>query len=275
MHQHVDLVLSVTVASDKPLFTKDLQQGFQFQIHTWGHGSATRTDVLAFGASQGRAVFNLSHPIFPCPDEMVVIDLLHPHSRLGKARSVPVSPIALFDIFPQSKLDEGNRILEQQILRSGTPTELDDGTLSANWIGGTMQNLGTSDTARKLTVHVHVLAVHSMANPNLCAACLCAFVDTSVHGDVGVLVNDARGDVFAPAVDFNGHHPCRQKLRRLKVGPNGHDLAPVQKHIGLLQHTLLLAGPHCSLSNPRGFLAQRLGQPIGGEGVNDTRKVEC
>ena len=114
-----------------------------------------------------------------------------------------------------------------------------------------------------------------MANPNLCAACLCAFVDAAVHSDVGVLVNDARSDVFAPAIDFNGHHTCRQKLRWLKVGANGHDLPPVQKHIGLLEHTLLLTCPHGGLSNPRGFLAQRFWQAIGGERLNDPRKVEC
>ena len=106
VHQHVDFVLAVAVAGDKPLFVQDLSEGLQLQIPARRRGQGVVSARLAAGIAHVLPVVLPRLVVLTRPVEMVVVDLLHPHSCLGEAGTVVVAPIALLDVFTQRKLDE-------------------------------------------------------------------------------------------------------------------------------------------------------------------------
>ena len=275
VHQHVDLVLAVAVARHEALLSKDLLQRFQLQIHTWRQRATSLPDVLALGAAEGGPVLELRHAIFAGPDEVVVVDLLHPHARLWEAASVPVAPIALLHILSEGKLDERHRILKQQFTRLGPPPEFDNGALAPDGVRRAVEDLGARHPAGQLAVHVDVLAVDRMANPHFCAARLGSFVHPTVHGDVRVLVDHAWGHVFALGVQLHRHHPCGQQLRRVQLGPHGHELAFVEQHVGAVEHPLFLARPHRRVADPHGLRFKPVRCAVRGERVHNPGQVQA
>ena len=274
MHEHVDLVLAVAVAGHEAFLVEDLKERFQFQIHAWRHRTPSFTDVLALGVSKGGAVLNLGLAVLTGPNEVVVVHLLHPHARLREARAITVAPIALFHVLPERELDERHGFLEQEVLGLDTPTEFDDGALAANGVGRAVEDLGACHATGKLAVHVHVLAVHGVSNPNLGAARLCAFVHAAVHGDVRVFVDDAWRHVLAATVDFQRGHAGGQQLSRVEVSADGHQGPVVEEHVRPVQDTVGLACPHRGVANPRGLGRQPFWRAVGCEGVHHARKIE-
>lgn len=89
--------------------------------------------------------------------EVVIINLLHPHPRLGEAHRLAVAPIGLLDILAQGKLDEGIRIGDLHLLRGHAPTELDDAALASDRVGRTVQDLTRCHPASQVAVDVDVL----------------------------------------------------------------------------------------------------------------------
>ena len=133
-----------------------------------------------------------------------------------------------------------------------------------------MEDLGARHAAGKLAVHVHVLAVHGVSNPNLGAARLRAFVHTAVHGDVRVFVDDPRRDVLAAAVDFHWGHAGRQQLSRIEVRTDGHQGPVVEEHVRPFQDAVGLARPHCGVADPHGLGRQPFWRAVGCEGIHHT-----
>ena len=205
---------------------------------------------------------------------MVIVHLLDPHPRLREARAVPVAPVALLHVFAEGKLDERHGLFVQEVLGLSPPSKLDDGALAANGVGGTVEDLGARHAARKLAVHVHVLAVDGVANPHFGAAGLGSLVHAAVDGNVGVFVDDTGRDVLASAVNFSRNHPGGQQGRGLELGAHGDDLAFVNQHVRALQHAFRFARPHGRVSNPHGFLGQAFGGPVGRERVGDAGHVQ-
>ena len=275
VHQHVDLVLAVAVAGHEALLFEDLKQGFQFQIDPRRHRAAAFADVFPFGGAQGGAVLDLGLSIFTGTNEMVVIHLLHAHARLWKARPVTVAPVALLHVLPERELDERHGFLVQKVLRLGAPTEFDDGALTPDGVGGSVKDLGTRHAAGQLTVHVHVLAVHGVSNPDLGTARLRAFVHAAVHGDVRVLVDHARRHVLPAAIDFQWNHATRQQLGGVEVGADGDQGPIVEQHVRPFENAVRFTCPHRGIPNPHGLGRKPFRRAVGRKRVHHTRKVEC
>ena len=106
VHQHVDLILAVAVAGDKPLFVQDLSEGLQLQIPARCRGQRVISARLTAGIANGLAVVLPGLVVLARTVEMVVVDLLHPHAGLGKSRAVVATPIALLHVLAKRKLDE-------------------------------------------------------------------------------------------------------------------------------------------------------------------------
>ena len=274
VHQHVDLVLAVAVARHESLLPKDLQQRLQFQIHTWRQRSPAFPNVLALGAAEGGPVLELRHAVLTCPDEVVVVNLLHAHARLWEAASVPVAPIALLHVLPEGKLDERHRILEQQFPRLGPPPKFHNGALAPDGVRRAVEDLGARHPAGQLAVHVDVLAVDRVANPHFRAARLGSFVHPAVHGDVRVLVDHAGGHVFALGIQLHRHDPCGQQLRRIELGPHGHEFAFVDQYVGAVEHPLFLARPHRRVADPHGLRFKPVRRAVRSERVDNPGQVQ-
>ena len=135
VHEHVDLILSVAVTSHKPFLIQNLSEGFQFQILSGGSGHGVVATGAPAGVSHLLIVLLPRLIVFTGAVKMVVVYLLYAHSRLRKTRAVIIAPIALLHILSKGKLDEWRGAFKQQLLRGCTPSELDDGALTANGIG--------------------------------------------------------------------------------------------------------------------------------------------
>ena len=271
VHEHVDFILAVAVAGHEAFLVEDLKECFQFQIHARRHRTPSFADVLALGVSKGGAVLDLGLSVLTGPNEVVVVHLLHPHPRLREARAVAVAPIALLHILSERELDERHGFLVQEVLGLGAPAEFDDGALAADGVGGSVEDLGACHATGKLAVHVHVLAVHGVSNPNLGAARLCAFVHAAFHGDVRVFVDDAWRHVLAATVNFHRGHAGGQQLSRIEVSADGHQGPVVEEHVRPFQYAVGLACPHRGVANPRGLGRQPFWRAVGREGVHHTR----
>ena len=117
VHQHVNLILAVAVAGDKPLFVQDLSECLQLQIPARCRGQGVVAARLAAGIAHGLAVVLPGLVVLARSVEMVVVDLLHPHAGLGKSRTVVAAPIALLHVLAKRKLDERRGLLKEHFLR--------------------------------------------------------------------------------------------------------------------------------------------------------------
>ena len=106
VHQHVDLILAVAVAGNKPLFVQDLSEGLQLQIPARCRRQRVVSARLAAGVAHGLAVVLPGLVVLARTVEMVVVDLLHPHAGLGESRAVVAAPIALLHVLAKRKFDE-------------------------------------------------------------------------------------------------------------------------------------------------------------------------
>ena len=90
-----------------------------------------------------------------CGTEPVLKKHSHPHSRLGEAGGVFVSPIGLLDIFSQCELDSFGCIFENQLIGRTPEPELDDRILSPNRIGRTVQKITSRHSTGQLSLNVY------------------------------------------------------------------------------------------------------------------------
>ena len=102
------------------------------------------------------------------------------------------------------KFDESGPVLKFHVLRRITPAEFEQLRLAADGIGRAMKNMATGDAAGQLAVNVGVFRIDYIGDAHFGAAFLRTFVDAAGHGDMRVLVDNARSEVFAGAVHHNG-----------------------------------------------------------------------
>ena len=150
------------MARNEPLLVDDLQHGLQFQV-------ATRR-------CPGSRILQLL-TIFKGSLKGIDVDLFHTHSGIGIAPIVATS-IGTFHVFTQGKLDEPRGALQFHVLRSRTPAQFDDGTLSPDRIAGAMQELRGSHPAGQLAVDVDILAVDDIPDAHFGGILLGTFIDS-------------------------------------------------------------------------------------------------
>ena len=134
--------------------------------------------------------------------EMVVIHLLHTHSRLRKADpSGGLPQLDCFTFSPKANLMKGSA--SAICISSGVhaPPEFDDATLAPNGVGRPVQNLTCSDPTSQVSIDIHVFAVDHRSDAHLSARGLGAFIDASAGRDVCVLIQNTGCQVLAFGID--------------------------------------------------------------------------
>ena len=275
VHEHVDLVLAVAVAGDEAFSAQDFCEGLELQVAAgWADGGG----IPATAARRACAPNLPRGLVLAGPDEVIVVDLLDPHAGLGEAGAGVVAPVALLDVLPEGKLDEGRRGREDELVGCRAPTQLDDGTLPADGVRRAVQKLGRGHPASELAVDVDVFAVEGTGDAHFGAAGLGAFVDAAGDGDVAVLVDDAGRHVAAGRVDLlNGRQVLAQHGGRVEVAAHRCNPASVDEDVGPLQHPRRITRPHRRIPDPHRPGGGPLREPVGLERVDDCalRRKRC
>jgi hypothetical protein len=99
-------------------------------------------------------------------------------------------------ILSQSELDSGKRAFEWKLGSRLAPAQLDDESLPADGVSGTMENVGCGDAAREVAVNVDVFGIQDFFHVHHRRDRDAAFVD-GVGRDVRMAIDDA-GDYKLP-----------------------------------------------------------------------------
>ena len=129
---------------DLPLAFQDLRDRLELEIGRWRHGR---------GALDGRKllVFLLALPVIARREESLADQVRNAHAR-GRVARPRVGEVRLFRVLTQRELDPLGRAGEEKIVRSAAPTPLENGVLTADRVGRTVQDVGRGRPARQLAV---------------------------------------------------------------------------------------------------------------------------
>ena len=134
-------------------FVENLDQGIELQIAT-RHG-----DALGVGAMLRPRLL-----VMACRFEAISQNLLDAHARLWIAVTSIGTPVGLFDVFTQRKLDARYGTGELQPLGVRAPAKFDHLILTTNGVGRAMQQIRRRHAAGQLAVDVDVRRIDDVAD---------------------------------------------------------------------------------------------------------------
>ena len=121
------------------------------RLPSMSQGKAACTPIMrrVVGVPGGLVLFGLV--------EGIHVDLLDPGPRLRETDRVVHA--RTLDVLAQGEFDEAVGAVDQHLARGRAPTHLDQGRLTTDRVGRTVQQLGGSDATGQLPVDVDVLGI--------------------------------------------------------------------------------------------------------------------
>ena len=107
----------------------------------------------------GRRAALLAEPsplavVLPGGGESILVKSGNTHPRLREASGFVVAPVGLFHVFTKRKFNARGGGLEFHLLRTTAEAELDDRILSADRIGGAVEQIRQRQAAGKLAMNL-------------------------------------------------------------------------------------------------------------------------